>query len=432
MTNFSKIINPETNRYVNTHSSIGKQVIKKYLNVYNRGQSGGAGNTTPKVKTFYKDITINTAYNELKDEEVKTLYKRNKYFAKGDSFGASGYHIAKPYNYPRIPIGIFPYEKSIMNSRLIIENVFRLFGSFKLFDGLDIILSTISQDGLNFHDILMIISGFKQHITPERILDLLPTLDHLNQPPKETEGPGKKYEKYRIRLSNLIVESTILSLTIKLGESLPNYMNQIVGDVNSELLTSQKEFLETNPQVTNQVRQRDTNRQINKLNTSTNAAGIGAADNSAGRDESQFGEEESYQRQGGGSARTAALKKNLLIDPKEDYELDSLQQPPNIDILTGIGMLKYFKDKRIGKTTKLERIFTRYKTDWGLIKSNYLSLLQKEDSIKPTFKLVFMDFDKNRVTDWITDFENQVIKNIITNSQQLLTWFKPGSLTQAT
>ena len=93
-------------------------------------------------------------------------------------------------------------------------------------------------------------------------------------------------------------------------------------------------------------------------------------------------------------------------------------------------MLKYFKDKRIRKTNKLERVFDRYKKDWGFIKSKYLSFLEKDDAIKIKFKLVFINFDSNRIKDWKTDFENQIIDNIIINSETLLNWFRPGTLTK--
>ena len=94
-------------------------------------------------------------------------------------------------------------------------------------------------------------------------------------------------------------------------------------------------------------------------------------------------------------------------------------------------MLKYFKDKRIGKTKRLVRIFKRYKDDWGSIKSNYLSFLEKEDAIKLKYKLVFINFESNRVKDWRIDFENQIIDNIFTNSETLLKWFEPGTLSSS-
>ena len=378
-----------------------------------------------------------------------------------DNFGDSGYHIAQPYNFPRIPIGIYPHEKSLMKGRHIINEIFKNFGAFKLFDGLDLVLSTIAQDGLTFYDLLVIISEFKRKIKPAYILHLLPTIDHINQGPKEGDAAGKDYEKYRVRLSNLISEGTLLALTVKLGESLPNFMNTIVNDINSELVVAQKEFIETNPNIAYQVRTRESMRKLNKVFSGKSPMGMGMGmgmdqgmmdpsmgqgmmdpsmgqgmiDQGMGMDQGMIDQgmmDQGMYPQGGGSARTAAIKRNIIIDPKEDYEVAPLLQPANIDLLAGIGMLKYFKDKRIRKTDRMERVFKRYKTDWSDIKSKYLSFLQKNNAIKEKYRLVFVNFETNRVKDWTTDFENHVIENIIENSETLLNWFRPGTLTKGT
>lgn len=422
---YSKIVNPETNRPVNSNSKLGRSIIKNYIHQFNNNQLGGA--VTAAVKqadpnSFYKDLTLDRHYKKVTDEKIRKLLQDNIFYATEDTFGFSGYHRTKPYDYGFIPVGIYQNDDSMNKARRIITNIYKSFSRFDLFGGFDTIISAIENEGMSLIDIIYIMSEFKKKIDPEGILSILPDRDHLNAEIKD-DATGDKFDQARLLLSQLLVESVITSLSIKLGETIPNYINQMSAILNRGIQESEKISKKRKPAIWSMVNQRESLRRQNKTNTNSSMA-VGYSDTSGDQGYS----DQSYDDQGYDDGQYGGS--NLSLDPDDDYVANSVFLPDHMELYSGLGVIKYFKDKQVNKTTPAKNTFERYKTNWNLIKADYISKLTSGSSvIKKEYKKIFSIYnDVKRNQNWFNQFDDNILKYVIGNAEQFLNSLKPGGM----